>query len=123
MRMRCIQVIVFALLLRFRIDLINGKVEEILMAINQRERGKLLKRRQFVGTGEEETIFILDTSDARYTSTYERLLHIKHIYGELYEACDWINASFGWSLLAIVTQCFIHFTSIRLTYSYYTSIT
>lgn len=113
MRIRCLQVLVFVLLLRSRINIISSKVKEILIATNRRELKALSTQRPFAATGEDETIFVLDTSNAKYCSTYERLLHIKQIYGELYEVCDWINTIFGWSLLAIVTQCFIHFTNIR----------
>lgn len=39
-------------------------------------------------------------------STYDRLLHLKRIYGELFEICEHIGAIFGWSLLIVVIQIF-----------------
>lgn len=111
MRLRCIQVLVFVLLLRSRINLINRKVKEILLTHN-RHMGLSSTRWTSASNG-KEVIFLLDVS-TKYHSTYDRLLCIKQIYGELYEICEWINMTFGWSLLAIVTQCFVDFTSVRL---------
>lgn len=88
MRLRCVQVLFFVYLLRARLILVNDKVKEILAARN-------------LHTG---------NTNAKY-STYYRLLNLKQIYGELYEICELINITFGWSLLAIITQCFIDFTS------------
>lgn len=110
LRLRCVQILVFVLLLRSRINLINGKVKEILLADN---RHKLpASMRWTTAAGDRDGIFLLDVS-AKLHSTYDRLMRIKHIYGELYEICEWMNTTFGWSLLAIVTQCFIDFTSVR----------
>lgn len=42
---------------------------------------------------------------------YEEILLLKQIYGKVWDICNLINDSFGWSLLAITTQYFIEFTS------------
>lgn len=39
-------------------------------------------------------------------STYNRLLSLKRIYGQLFEICEHIGAIFGWSLLIVVIQIF-----------------
>lgn len=111
MRLRSMQVLVFVLLLRSRIDLINSKVKEILLAHNRQMDPK--STRWTSASDGKQVIFLLDVS-TNYLSTYDRLLYIKQIYGELYEICEWINMTFGWSLLAIITQCFIEFTTVRL---------
>lgn len=111
MRLRCLQVLVFVLLLRSRINILNTKVKEILMTHN-RHLGLSSTRWTSASDG-KEVIFLLDVS-TKFHSTYDRLLYIKQIYGELYEICEWMNMTFGWSLLAIVTQCFVEFTSVRL---------
>lgn len=104
MRLRCVQVLFFVYLMRARLILISDKVKEILAA-------KTNNTNQFDIIGDTRNIvFVLDTSAAKY-SVYDRLLSLKQIYGELYEICELINNQFGWSLLAIITQCFIDFTS------------
>lgn len=104
MRLRCVQVLFFVYLMRARLILISDKVKEILAA-------KANNTNQFDIIGDTRNIvFVLDTSAAKY-SVYDRLLSLKQIYGEIYEICELINNQFGWSLLAIITQCFIDFTS------------
>lgn len=43
-------------------------------------------------------------------STYDQLLCLKVTYGKLHDICEQINNIFGWSLLMIFTETFIHFT-------------
>lgn len=107
MRLRCIQVLFFVYLLRARLILVNDKVKEILAARNQ-HTGNTNEWQPI--TGDSNIVFVLDTPNSKH-STYDRLLNLKQIYGELYEICELINVTFGWSLLAIITQCFIDFTS------------
>lgn len=107
MRLRCVQVLFFVYLLRTRLILVNDKVKEILAARNIRT---VNTNQLHPTTDSRNVVFVLDTSNAKY-STYDRLLNLKQIYGELYEICELINITFGWSLLAIITQCFIDFTS------------
>lgn len=40
-------------------------------------------------------------------TNFTQIFDLKIIYGELYEIYRLINKSFGWSLLAVITQCFI----------------
>lgn len=42
---------------------------------------------------------------------YNEILLMKQIYGKIWDVCNLINDSFGWSLLLITTQNFIEFTS------------
>lgn len=107
LRLRCVQVLFFVYLLRSRLILMNDKVEEILLTSNIRTGNKNHWQRI---TGSRNVVFILDTSTPK-CSTYQQLLNLKQIYGELYEICELINFTFGWSLLAIITQCFIDFTT------------
>lgn len=105
LRLRCVQVLFFIYLLRSRLLLVNGKLKEILTAIGVPDDihdGILSKSKN--------TIFVLDNLFTRHT-VYDRLLYLKQIYAELYEICELINITFGWSLLAITTQAFIDFTS------------
>lgn len=44
-------------------------------------------------------------------STYDELLQLKYIYGNLHDINELINMTFGTSLLIIVTQNFVDFTS------------
>lgn len=106
MRLRCVQVLFFVYLLRSRLILANDKVKEILAARNLRSRDAN-EWQPIADT--RNVVFALDNSITRY-STYDKLLNLKQIYGELYEICELINITFGWSLLAIITQCFIDFT-------------
>lgn len=107
MRLRCVQVLFFVYSLRSRLILVNDKVNEILTARNIQTTNA---RQLHQNNDNRNVVFVLDTSNAKY-STYDRLLNLKQIYGELYEICELINITFGWSLLAIITQCFIDFTS------------
>lgn len=108
MRLRCVQVLFFVYLLRSRLILVNEKVKEILTARNLHSAYNQTEWQPIVDT--RNIVFVMDNSNTKY-STYERLLNLKQIYGELYEICELINITFGWSLLAITTQCFIDFTS------------
>lgn len=99
-RLRCVQILFFVYLLRSRLILVNEKVKEILIARNQ-YTGNANEWQPIIGT--RNIAFVLDTSTPKF-STYDRLLNLKQIYGELYEICELINIAFGWSLLAIITQ-------------------
>lgn len=104
MRLRCVQVLFFVYLLRARLIHVNDKVKEILIIRNlHTANGNTINDAKSI-------VFVMDTINSKY-STYDRLLNLKQIYGELYEICELINVTFGWSLLAIITQCFVDFTS------------
>lgn len=100
-RLRSAQVLFYVYLLRSRLILVNDKVKDILIARN-RYSGNLNECQPIVNKKNIAVVF--DTSSSRF-STYDRLLNLKQIYGELYEICELINVTFGWSLLAIITQC------------------
>lgn len=106
-RLRCAQVLCFVHLLRNRLILLNDKIKEIITARNL-YTGYSNDWRPISNT--QNTVFILDQSMPK-CSIYDRLLSLKQIYGELYDICETINVTFGWSLLTIITQCFIDFTS------------
>lgn len=110
MRLRCFQVLFFVYLLRSRLILINDKLKKLLIVRNSHSGNATNEWHSIADT--KNIIFVLDTSSssAKYI-TYDILLNVKQIYGELYEICELINVTFGWSLLAIITQCFIDFTS------------
>lgn len=103
-RIRCVQVLFFVYSLRSRLILVNEKLREILSAIGVPDNVNYIQPKP------KNVVFVLDTSFTRH-SIYERLLNLKEIYAELYEICELINITFGWSLLAIITQAFIDFTS------------
>lgn len=99
-RLRCVQVLCFVHLLRARLILVNDKIKEILTARN-------------LNAGIPNVCRPISTFDNSMLngSIYDRLLNLKQIYGELYAICELINQTYGWSLLAMIAQCFIDFTS------------
>lgn len=102
-RLRCIQVIFFVHLLRNRVQLLNDKMVEMLTVNSW----------HFTNRNKTESkieVLVLNDVDPM-KAFYDQLYHIKHIYGELYDICRIISSIFGWSLIAIVTQCFIDFVS------------
>lgn len=103
-RLRSAQVLFYVYLLRSRLILVNEKVKEILISRN-RQSGNLNEWQPIVN--KRNIALVFDTSSSKF-STYDRLLNLKQIYGELYEICELINITFGWSLLAIITQCKIN---------------
>lgn len=108
-RMRCAQVLFFVQMLRSRLALVNEKLKEIIIGRGLRDNSAN-EWRPVIDT--KNIVFVLDNSFSKH-SVYDRLLFLKQIYGELYEICELINITFGWSLLALITQCFIDFTSNR----------
>lgn len=109
-RLRCMQILVFVLLLRSRVNLIQNRVKEIFITHNRRLEP--VSTRRNVTCKDTNPIFVLNAS-AEYYSTFDRLLHIKQIYSELYEICESMSTTFGWSLLSFITQSSITFTSLR----------
>lgn len=92
MRMRLIQVLFFVCLVRSRLIFIVKELKDIKEACD-------------VNKYETENVVDLNVFDKQ--TPYERLIHLKEIYGNLGEICQLINGIFGWSLLALVTQSFI----------------
>lgn len=109
MRIRCFQVLFFVFILNARLNLLNQKLKEILVVRGLNRENSM---RCSSVSDMKNVIFVLDAVTPKQT-IYDRLLKVKQIYSELYEICELINMTFGWSLLAIVTQCFIDFTSNR----------
>lgn len=94
-RVRFIQVLFFIYLLRTRLQLVSDQLNDMLVPYNFHDTDK---------------IFVLDVLLAK-RSLYDRLVNLKQVYGELYEICELINVTFGWSLLTIIVQSLIDFTS------------
>lgn len=111
MRLRCCQLLFLVFSLQTRLNLLNDKLKEILVA-----RSSLRTENINIGWhlvfNITTVVSILDVSPTKH-AVHDRLLNMKRIYGELHEICEVINDTFGWSLLAIITQCFIDFTSNR----------
>lgn len=99
-----IQIIFFVCLLRKRLILINNELCDIQKAqTNDVNHSKS----KYCHTRDE-----LDSSNSTVEqSINDRLFNLKLIYGELYESCELINASFGSSMLAFTVQAFIELTT------------
>lgn len=91
---RSIQILLFIYLLRNRLKLVNKEVIEVRNALYAKANNDYAK----------QTIYF-----ARHTA-FNRILMLKMIYAELYEMCQLIRKTFGWSLLAVVTEYFLDFT-------------
>lgn len=102
-RLRPMQVLFFVCLLRNRLNLINYKLNSV--SNNVKMQGIHLNGRRDHGVA---TIF---KGSSKTSSVYNTLLDLKQIYTELYNICELINIVFGYSLLAIMTQNFVDFTS------------
>lgn len=81
-RSRFLQIIFFVYLLRERLKIINFELNRL--------------RNSILGQSKQYT--------------FQRLLQLKKAYEQLYDTCELINNTFGWSLLAIVVQCFVDIT-------------
>lgn len=99
MRLRWIQVLLFVSLVRNRLFLINKELVNIQNTTNV----PIENQDKF-----SSSILIVNSLKR---CNYERLIHLKQIYGKLYEINELINAIFGWSYLVIVIQNFFDFTS------------
>lgn len=97
LRLRCFQVIFFVNLLRTRRNWLRDKLEEMIC-----HREIQANNRQSMA---------LDSTFAQ-RSVYDRLLYLKHIYGELHEIVQLINITFAWSLPLIIAQNFFELTGI-----------
>lgn len=104
LRLRILQIIFFVFLLRNRLNFVKEKLREFL--VSQNIHGDMSNDWPFFR--DSNKIFVLDACIGN-PLPYERLLNLKQIYGELYEICELINITFGWSILTIVAQNFIEF--------------
>lgn len=104
LRLRFLQIIFFVFFLRNRLNLLKEKLKEML--VSQSFYADNSNRWRFFRDASK--VFVLDSSIVK-RSSYNLLLNLKQIYGELYEISELISLTFGWSLLAIVAQNFIEF--------------
>lgn len=94
--LRLVQIICFMYLLQKRVELVNTELMDIHNLISYKN--------QIQQTANHET----NNKPIRYlrNSMYTRLLSLKRIYGNLFEICEQINETFGWSLLTMVIFIF-----------------
>lgn len=92
MHLRAIQVLFFVYLVRDRLFLIHKEITDVRNALATR-----------INKNERQTVLLMQKL------AFSRIYHLKKIYGELYEINELINKTFGWSLLAIMTQSFLDF--------------
>lgn len=85
-----------------KLCLINKKLRDIVT----RNRDKLA----FIMYPEQKSSKN-DFNGIKNSSLYEQLMALKQIYGKIWDVTNLINDCFGWSLLVIVTEYFIEFTS------------
>lgn len=93
LHLRAIQVLFFVYLVRSRLFLIDKEITDVRSALAARLNYK----------NEWQTILLMQKL------AFSRIYHLKQIYGELYEINELINKTFGWSLLALMTQGFLDF--------------
>lgn len=104
LRLRFLQILFFVFLLRNRLSLVEEKIKELIQSQSFRSD----KADNWPFSNDSRTVFVLDSLiNKRYS--YDRLLNLKQIYGELYDICELINMTFGCSILTIVLQNFIEF--------------
>lgn len=102
-QLRSIQVVFFVYSLRIRLQCVSDQLKEMLTSANFCPANGINSHNRIC-------IFVVDMPLAK-RSFYDRLVHLKQIYGELYEICELINVTFGWSLLTIIVQSLIEFIS------------
>lgn len=91
-RLRFLQVTFFVYLVRERLKMVNFELNRL--------RDWLSAKQNFVG---------IDIALSKQF-TFQRLIELKKAYDQLHDTCDLINRAFGWSLLAIIVQCFVDIT-------------
>lgn len=92
MHLKTIEVLFFVFLVRARLMLVNKEIIYI-QQIQSMQSNQTNRQHARV----ERTMFL-------------RILDLKKVFGELYEICELINHTFGWSLLSIVAHHFIQIT-------------
>ncbi|KAG5678830.1 hypothetical protein PVAND_008464 [Polypedilum vanderplanki] len=102
-RFRCIQNMFYVDLIKSKLHLMNTKLSDI------------------INRNDDKMAFILFADKLQKRdkkriengtlSFYDQIMTLKQIYGKIFDVCNLINDCFGWSLLFIVTQFFIEFTS------------
>jgi hypothetical protein len=103
-RLRCLQNMFYVDLMNDKLNLMNKKLRDII----NRNHDKL----SLILFPEQMMKQRKDTKGGiKNSSLYEQLLSLKQIYGKIWDITNLINDCFGWSLLVIVTEYFIEFTS------------
>lgn len=97
-RMRVSQTLLFVILLRNRLILINDKLKFISKVVRTPNNEALQPQRRLVS--------IFSCSSLNFPKSVA-LLSLKQIYQELHDICGLINSAFGSSLLGILTQNFV----------------
>lgn len=101
LRIRLMQVMFFVYLVQIRLDLINKELTAIRNAhVNDADKKCTSKDVSKISGTFEENKFTIKLR------TYERILKLKLIYDNLYDAYEMINRIFGIGLLAIFVQSF-----------------
>lgn len=101
MHLRLIQITFFVHLLRSRLILINVELKDIQNEL----------RVQFNNVNQSDDCCARQDLISTNLSINDRLMNLKRIHGELYESCELINSTFGWSLLTNTMETFINFTA------------
>lgn len=98
---RCMQFLFFIKILHFRLMLVNETIKDLLSEVINKPKP-------------DYTIiqYISEASKKSYPKilVYEKLIILKRIHDSLWQCCQYVNNSFGWSLLIIVSAFFIDFT-------------
>jgi 7tm Chemosensory receptor len=109
-RIRCMQNMFYVDLIKEKLNLMNGKLDDIV----RKHKDKLTfilfadKIQKFDKKGTKDSV-------------YEQLMTLKQVYGKTWDVCNLINDCFGWSLLAIVE--FHYERSLRMLMINYTFLT
>lgn len=109
---RSAQIIFFISLLRNRLILIVEELKDIQKILNTQSddvNPRIVNPRK--SDSRHTRIQLASSSSLARRSIHDRLLSLKQIYTELYRSCEQIRKAFGWSLLVIITQAFVEFTS------------
>lgn len=112
-RLTCIQIIFYVNLLVVRIELVNKKLEDFVLAKNLRLKSQTHVNRSYRHFS--NSIFTLprfkgENASQLSASIVYQLTQLKWIYTLLYDLHCLINTTFGWPLLIITLQYFIDFT-------------
>lgn len=98
--LRLIQVIFFMYLLRNRLKWLNDELMDIFNSTSYHSYIQQITNK----TKSEPIPFLRNSFPKR--SMYNRLISLKQIYGHLFEICEQIAETFGWSLLSLVIFIF-----------------
>lgn len=99
--LRLIQIIFFMYLLRNRLILLNSELIDIVNSTTNRSGFQQITHHK---NKNKKKSFHRNVFAKR--SIYDRLIGLKQIYGKLFEICEQIDDTFGWSLLLLVIFIF-----------------